>query len=321
MLKKYIPWSLRGVGPFLNTYGDPFLFRGILKSKPIAVNPDASTAIHSAVPHRYLNAYLFAIKSFLRYYSDVAVMVHDDGSLLPADYQLIKDHIPGVEIISRQLADQTFAEQYPDPFLAKVRSSYTSYLKLFDPTLFSKGKKIVILDTDTLFLKKPEAIIDWCINGGTPWFHRAPVGKWQPKKKSMTEHSRLQDVHIQKLIMDDLDQINTSLHKNYTLEQGFCSGFIGYSADSIDFNELKILFEHLFEKFGDRIFRWGAEQTTHGLILCGLGAKGLPVEDYFVFTLANAPTAKDGTFVHFVGENRFHQLIYPKLAKQILSDL
>ena len=321
MFQKYIPWSLRGVGPFLNTYGDAFLFRRILKSAPITVNPDAHTAIHSAVPHRYLLAYLFAIKSFLRFHNDVAVIVHDDGSLKTADYELIKSHIPGAEIISRQLADKTFLEQYPDPFLAKVRTSYTSYLKLFDPTLFSKGKKIIILDTDTLFLKRPDAIIDWCINGGLPWFHRSPVGKWQPKKKTITEHSRLQSTHIQTLIMDSLDETNKTLNKNYTLEQGFCSGFIGYAADTIDFNELKVLFELLYEKFGDRIFRWGAEQTTHGLILCGLGAKGLPVEDYFVFTLANANIAKDGTFVHFVGENRFHKLIYPKLAKLVLNNL
>ncbi len=321
MLQKYIPWSLRGVGPFLNTYGDPFLFRGILKSKPIAVNPDAPTAIHSAVPHRYLNAYLFAIKSFLRYYSDVAVMVHDDGSLLPADYQLIQDHLPGVEIISRQQADQTFTEQYPDPFLAKVRSSYTSYLKLFDPTLFSKGKRIIILDTDTLFLKKPTAIIDWCQNGGAPWFHKSPVGEWKVKKKGITDHARLQSTHIQTLIMNDLDKINLALNKTYSLEQGFCSGFIGYSAETIDFSELKILFEHLYTNFGDQIFRWGAEQTTHGLILCGLGAKDLPVEDYFVFTQANAHLANNGTFVHFVGENRFYRLIYPKLAKQIFTQL
>ena len=321
MLSKYIPWSLRGVGPFLNTYGDSFLFRGIQKSPPIAVNPDAPTAIHSAVPHRYLYAYLYAIKSFLRFYSDVAVIVHDDGSLMSSDYQLIQTHLPGVEIISRQLADQTFLEQYPDPFLAKVRSSYTSYLKLFDPSLFSKGKKIIILDTDTLFLKKPEAIIDWCINGGAPWFHKSPTGQWKVSKKAEVQHARLQDTHIQTLIIENLDNINATLNKTYSLEHGFCSGFIGYSADTINFAELKTLFELLHEKFGDRIFRWGAEQTTHGLILCGQGAKALAVEDYFVFTQANAHLAKKGTFVHFVGENRFFRFIYPNLAKQVLSDL
>ncbi len=320
-MKNLIPWSLRGIGPFLNTYGDAFFFKSIQKTKPIAVNPDASTAIHSAVPHRYLNAYLFAIKSFLRFYNDVAVIVHDDGSLKTQDYEIIQHHIPNSKIISRQYADQTFQNKINDPFLNKVRSSYTSYLKLFDSTLFSEDKRIIILDTDTLFLKRPDYIIDWCKSGGQPWFHRSPKGTWKNKSAKISEHARLQDVHIQTLISENLDEINTQLNAQYTLEQGFCSGFIGYSADTINFDELKKLFQLLHSQFGDKIFLWGAEQTVHGMILCGKQAQGLPVDEYFVFTQGNADTADNGTFVHFVGENRFYKFIYPKLAKLIKNEI
>lgn len=320
-MRNLIPWSLRGIGPFLNTYGDGFFFKSIQKTRPIAVNPEAPTAIHSAVPHRYLNAYLFAIKSFLRFHSDVAVVVHDDGSLKTQDYEIIEHHLPNVKIISRQLANKTFKKQFPDPFLNQVRSSYTSYLKLFDSTLFSEGKRIVILDTDTLFIKKPQHIIDWCINGGQPWFHSSPTGSWKTKPAKIAEHTRLQDVHIQTLISENLDDINTKLNSQYRIEQGFCSGFIGYDADTIKFDDLNKLFTLLHDMFGDKIFLWGAEQTVHGLILCGKNAIRLPVEEYFVFTRGNANTAANGTFVHFVGENRFHKFIYPKLAKMIVNEI
>lgn len=320
MFKNPIPWSLRGITPFLNSYGDKFLFGKITKTLPIETNPESRTEIHSAVPHRYLFAYLFAIKSLLHYYSDLSIVIHDDGSLKENDKQLLKSHLPDCRIIDRAFADSEFEKQ-KNPFLSKVRSSYTSYLKLFDTTLFSRSEQIIILDTDTLFLKEPKTVIDWIKNGGKPWYHMAPQGKMKVEKElQIANYSKLQKVHIQTLIMDNLDEINATLKKNYSLQQGFCSGFIGYDSTTINLEELEQLFKLLYEKFGDKIFRWGAEQTTHGLILCSKGATSLPIDDYFVFTQANAHLANNATFVHFVGENRFHKLIYPKLANTLMKN-
>ncbi len=313
-----VPWSFRGITPFLNTYGDKFLFGNIQKTTPIETNPDADTSLHSAVPHRYLFAYLVAAKSLLQYHNDFAVVVHDDGSLSSDDKSLIRKHLLGARIIDRHYADDTFEKLVNNPFLSRVRNSYTSYIKLFDTTLFNTSKRIIILDTDTLFLKKPEQIIDWSINGGPHWFHMAPKGKMKTDRKTeITNYSDLQKTHIQTLIINDLEEINNTLKQNYSIEQGFCSGFIGYNADTINFSELEKLFKLLHGKFGDKIFRWGAEQTTHGLILCSKSATSLPINKYFVFTQTNAHMANDATFLHFVGENRFHHLIYPKLARNI----
>ncbi|MDO9241852.1 glycosyltransferase [Methylicorpusculum sp.] len=320
-LSNLVPWRFRGINPFLNTYGDKLLFGRIAKTASIETNPNAKTEIHSAVPHRYLYAYLFAIKSLLYYHSDLSVVIHDDGSLLDEDKRLIKIHLPNCRLIDRAFANAEF-EKLNNPFLSKVRGSYTSYLKLFDTTLFNQSERIIILDTDTLFLKEPKEIIDWIINGGNPWYHMAPRGKMKVEKEfEIANYAKLQDVHIQTLIIDDLDDINKSLNKNYTIQQGFCSGFIGYDSGTINFSELEELFKLLYEKFGDKIFRWGAEQTTHGLILCSKGAVSLPLEDYFVFTHANAHLADNAKFLHFVGENRFHKLIYPKLSNVVLKKL
>lgn len=318
-LSNLIPWRFRGINPFLNTYGDKFLFGRITRTAPIETNPQSKVEIHSAVPHRYLYAYLVAIKSLLKYYDDLSIVVHDDGSLYESDKALIKLHLPGCKIIDRAVADAEF-EKLNNPFLSKVRSSYTSYLKLFDTTLFSQAERVIILDTDTLFIKEPTAVIDWIKNGGKPWYHMAPQSKMKVHKElGIANYSDLQKVHIQTLIIKDLDAINSTLNTNYSIQQGFCSGFIGYDASTIKFTELEKLFKLLFEKFGDKIFLWGAEQTTHGLILGSRGAVPLPIEDYFVFTQNNADLAKNATFLHFVGENRFYKLIYPKLAKSIIK--
>ncbi|MFA5984811.1 MAG: hypothetical protein WC782_12415 [Methylococcaceae bacterium] len=320
-LSHLIPWRFRGINPFLNTYGDKFLFSGICQTPPIQSNPQAKVEVHSAVPHRYVYAYLVAIKSLLRFHNDLSVVVHDDGSLLEADKNLIKQHLPGCRLIDRAMANAEF-EKLNNTFLSKVRGSYTSYLKLFDTTLFCQAERVMILDTDTLFIKRPDKVIDWIENGGKPWYHMAPQGKMKVHKElEIVNYTDLQKVHIQTLIINDLDAINSSLNSNYWIQQGFCSGFIGYDANTIKFNELEQLFKLLFDKFGDKIFLWGAEQTTHGLVLCSQGAEALPIDAYFVFTQNNAWQAKDATFIHFVGENRFYKLIYPKLAWSIIKQL
>ena len=96
---------------------------------------------------------------------------------------------------------------------------------------------------------------------------------------------------------------------------------IGYNASDINYGELKTLLENLHSKFSEKIFKWGAEQTIHGLILCGNNAEALPIGDYFVFTQHNATNVDKATFVHFVGENRFYKMHYPRLAKETINDL
>lgn len=327
--KPLLPWSLRGVTPLLNKYGDGVFFRSVTRTRPIEVNPHADTGIHSAVPHRYVLAYVTALKSLLRFHRDVAVYVHDDGSLRKDDKALIRTHLPGAEIVDRTRADETFSRQVGDEFLVKVRGSYTSYLKLFDPTLMSTRRRIVIVDTDVLFMNRPDVVIDWIRSGGVPWYHRSEP--WLKKKDhaprpaasapALPSPQPMQPTHIQKLVVQRVGEINEKLGSSYAFIPGFNSGLIGYEHGTVQFAELRILLKLLFDMFGDRIFRWGAEQTMHGLILCGRGATALPSEQYMVFTDLNSDRAAQATFVHFIGEFRYHRFVYPWLAGQVIREL
>lgn len=261
-IKNYLPWSLRGIGPILNKYGDGILFRAVIDTPPIAANPEAETGIHTAVPHRYLYAYLTAIKSFLRYYADIAVYVHDDGSLHEKDKDLIRTHVPGAQVIDRVWADQEFTDRVGDEFLMKVRKSYTSYLKLFDPTLVSTRRRIIIVDTDVLFLACPSAVIEWAIQGGSPWYHKSEP--WKRKSPiadkasgKLSSNPTASPVHIQQLVVRSIPKINQRLDKQFSFVPGFNSGLIGYAHGTVRYDELKELLMHLYDMFGDRIFRWG----------------------------------------------------------------
>jgi lipopolysaccharide biosynthesis glycosyltransferase len=318
--KDWIPWSLRDPNHFLNAHGDGLLFRGIRNTAPIETHPHAAVRIHSIVPARNVHAFLLAAKSYLMHDADIAIYVHDDGTLRDSDHTLIRRHLPGVVILGRAEMDARFTKAMNDPFLSQVRGSYTSYLKLFDPTFLSEGQRIILLDTDTLFVKRPEAVIAWARAGGAAWYHSAPKGNMKRSTQQAVPVPP-EKLHIQTLIMRDLDAINETLGSRYRIEQGFCAGFVGYDGDTLRFPELKRLLLELHKRFGERVFRWGAEQTIHGLMLCGQGAQCLPLEDYFVFTQHTAARADRATFIHFVGENRYHKMIYPRLARRVVRAL
>src|SRR5512143_732895 len=235
----HFPRLMRGIGRALNKYGDGVMFRAVSRTPPIPANPHAETGIHTAVPHRYLFAYLTAIKSFLRYHADIAVYVHDDGSLREEDKALIRAHVPGAHIVDRAWADQAFADRVGDEFLMKVRRSYTSYLKLFDPTLVSPHKRIAIVDTDVLFLSHPAAIVEWARNGGAAWYHRS--GSWIKKTAPQgtapggaPQPNAAHPTHIQQLVIQQIPQINAALRKQFAFVHGFNSGFIGYDHGMVD---------------------------------------------------------------------------------------
>jgi hypothetical protein len=121
--------------------------------------------IHSLVAHRDTHNYILAIKSLLRFYNDVTVIVHDDG-LTKKDKDTIKRHIKNIHIIDRDYADEKIGkilDRYPN--CRRYRDEYVIALQLFDYMLLSESDKIVSLDSDILFFKRPDTLIDWLRDG------------------------------------------------------------------------------------------------------------------------------------------------------------
>lgn len=80
-------------------------FRRIRSTKPLACHPDAATQMHVLTCHKHVSMFLTSAKSLLRFNPDLAVVLHDDGSLTPGDVRTIERHIQGIRIISRKDAD------------------------------------------------------------------------------------------------------------------------------------------------------------------------------------------------------------------------
>src|SRR3954471_8606776 len=151
----------------------------IQSTQPLPCNPAALTEVHTLTCHKHVFMYITAIKSLLRFISDVAIVVHDDGSLTTADIATIKHHVQGSKVIRRSDADD-IAEKLLAPFpkTRAFRSAVINALELTDHALLADRKKIIITNSDTLFLRRPDELLSWiasdaddvlCVYEEAPW--------------------------------------------------------------------------------------------------------------------------------------------------------
>jgi hypothetical protein len=137
-------------------------FKPVSQTKPLKCNPTAQIELHTLTCHDHVLMYITAIKSLLRFVSDLAVVVHDDGSLSAEDISTIEHHIPGIKVISRGEADEIVGRLLFDyPKTAKYRSSVVNSLELTDHALLAGRDRLIITNSDTLFLKRPDEVIGW----------------------------------------------------------------------------------------------------------------------------------------------------------------
>jgi hypothetical protein len=154
-------------------------FEPINATKPLRCNPAAQTEVHTLTCHKHIFMYITAVKSLLRFVSDVAIVVHDDGSLTTNDIGTIKSHIKGIKVIRRHDADKAVGKLLaPFPRAANYRAKIINSLELTDHALLATKEKIIITNSDTLFLRRPDDVIRWiaaedgdvlCVYEDKPW--------------------------------------------------------------------------------------------------------------------------------------------------------
>jgi hypothetical protein len=177
-LQRHLPWRFAKA---LDAHNDAALrgkYREWLDETPPA--PAASepkAEVHQLLGHRHVGMGAWSLKSLLRASeAPLAVTVHDDGSLSAEDVAFLKKHIPGVRVILRAEADEKMRDALQDlPACASFRfgevpvtnhrgQTYNMFIMaliLFDMPLFACSDKIIILDADVLFFRRPDVIVDW----------------------------------------------------------------------------------------------------------------------------------------------------------------
>ncbi|MFH1640478.1 MAG: hypothetical protein ABIA66_00805 [Candidatus Omnitrophota bacterium] len=142
-------------------------FEPISQVRTFKCNPHARTSIHTVTGHYHLFMYIAALKSLLRFYDDVAIVAHDgDGTLTDSDKSILQHHIGGITIIDRNIADkQMEGILRPFPNCRRYRLRILNSLELLDNGLLATTDRIITMNSDVLFLKKPEELIQWLVSG------------------------------------------------------------------------------------------------------------------------------------------------------------
>lgn len=289
---KYIPWRFQSKTNFMNSYSN-FIFRKLLNTSPIPCVPDSDCIYSTVTCHRDVTIAILAIKSFLRFFNQVSVAIQDDGSLTGKDKNLFEKHIPGCLIYSRETTDKFIKPLISDDLFA-ARKKDPSMLKLIDTNILFDKKKIVA-DSDILFLKKPDEIIDWICEKqpAKPFYHKVNEAN--------------------KVFEDQLGIINAQLSTNID-KLDYCSGFIGFN-DQISIEKIEKTFKCLSKVSNV----WGLEQNIYAFLLKEQSI-ALSPEHYVAITQKSEqelfPVAK---MMHFGGKFKHKQyLIYGNI---IISDL
>lgn len=132
--------------------------------------------IHSLICNRDVVMAINNFKSLQKFdeFKNVPIFLHDDGSLTDLDISLLSD-IKNVNFIDRKWADieiEKYIKNHSNCLSYRLGSSKINLwhkIKTFDYFFFSESKNILGMDTDLLFMRKPEEVIK-LINSGTPFY-------------------------------------------------------------------------------------------------------------------------------------------------------
>ncbi len=153
---------------------------------PIGSSSNPSAELHVVTCRRDLFMAILAVKSLLRFTDRLAVVFHGDRSLDEASTQVLREQIPGCRVVLLDEADKEAAnhpeifslrQALPDRF--RLASGYENQrrawaLKVFDFHLFSQCDRVIVLDSDTLFLRRPTEIIDFIEGRQSDGFYAVP---------------------------------------------------------------------------------------------------------------------------------------------------
>jgi hypothetical protein len=133
----------------------------ILETPPTPVDPAAEIEIHSLTCEKDYLDLLWCIKTF-HYFSarPCNIVIHDDGSLSPKALDQLYRHLPGTTIISRTQADERMRDVLRrHPACQAFRERLPLARRVFDFPTFACRDRFLILDSDVLFFRRPDAML------------------------------------------------------------------------------------------------------------------------------------------------------------------
>lgn len=203
----------------------------------------------------------------------------DDGSLTQALVLTYQKQIPNSVFVMKneieaKLKANSFAEKYA--FLHHKREVYPHIKKLIDVHFATSGWKLV-LDSDMLFWKQPEKMLEWLRNPQTPFYILDIESAYGFPIKEM---EKLTGTTIPK-------QINV--------------GIIGLKSDEIDFDKLDKWAEILERSYGGNYY---LEQALSAMLIGNQASVIGDRDEYIVYPSEEQVKQATGTLHHYVAVSK-----------------
>lgn len=280
----------------------------ILNTAPIAAVQSGTYTAVSQVCKRDILLYLLAAKSFFRFVPPRRIVALNDGSLDASDQELIAAHLPGCEFVS--IAD---IDSSPCP-----RRGCWERLHLVIE--LSKTDYVIQLDSDTITLKAPTALIEY-VKSSTSFAQGTLDGT---RVLPMEEHCTMlrqiarPDSHVQ--VAAEANFPNLSRYRELKYIRG-CAGFSGFAQGSVDRTLMLELNQEFQSLLGpNKWSEWGSEQVMSNLLVANSPkATVLPYPSYGAFH--RAKNIAESVFLHFMGPDRFFRNTYGELGLHVIDEM
>lgn len=140
----------------------------ISQLKPIHSKDKKNNVVEvmSLVSHNDTLSYLCMIKTFSYFSKRIfPITVCDDGTLTKNDISILKKNVRGIKIISNKIANVVVQKKLRTyPYSSELRKKIVYMRKKIDFPLLARKERVLILDSDLLFFKKPTEILKWMNN-------------------------------------------------------------------------------------------------------------------------------------------------------------
>jgi hypothetical protein len=280
----------------------PWIFHSVLATPSMVADPSGSVVLYTLLHKAGVRPYLLAAKSFLRYCSGVEVVVQSDGTLDDEACGELKRHIENVCILNRRLTDD-FLRKWLAGFTLGVDLDTCRIfipLKLINVLARFPGRRVIVFDSDLLFLRRPDAVLEWMKS-------RSPCVFYGCGGASSAIAARAMGFEFTQV---DVTRFN--------------SGFFGFE-NVFTQHDLVPIFQRIATHDRALFAAWDMEQVIWCVLLnrfdqvlelnsLAPGHHGGPWNRY-------RELARHAVYTHFVGSDRFRNFSYPRLGWRVIRDL
>lgn len=220
-------------------------------------------------------AYSFAQQTLL----PIRPIIYDDGTLEQQHHTIIQTIFPNARVIPREQIENQLDEFLPYrrfPYLRERRLNYPNLRKLTDIHAGSYGWKLV-LDSDMLFFKSPQLLIDWLQSPQQPC-HMVDIETCYGYPQSLM--ASLANAEI-------AERINV--------------GICGLKSEDIDWEKLEYWCKTMVEQCGTHYYQ---EQAIVAMLMAGKPCVAAPEKDYIVMPRQSEVMQPEAVMHHYVADSK-----------------